>query len=137
MAFIGGGFTASDLNGQENKIHFLRLLLSDQLNRSEQLAGHTVKRFTNYLGIPPAKTSDATYLADKCVSTPSKGVYCRNLALCRKVNSTLVYGESLYQDHHSECVELMKINSCTVFKPAPVWSWWPKVISRPSWIFLK
>ena len=108
MAFIGGGFTASDLNGQENKIHFLRLLLSDQLNRSEQLAAHTVNRFTNYLGIPPAKTSDATYLADKCVSTPSKGVYCRNLALCRKVNSTLVYGESLYQDHRSECVELMK-----------------------------
>jgi hypothetical protein len=28
--------------------------------------------------------------------------------LCRKINSPLVYGESLYQDNRAECKELMK-----------------------------
>ena len=108
MAFIGGGFTAGDLNGDDNQMHFLRLLLGDQLNRSEQLSSLLVANFHQRLSIPIAGKEDATYLKDKCLSTPSAGVYCRNLALCRKVNSVLVYGESLYQDNEKECVELMK-----------------------------
>jgi len=42
------------------------------------------------------------------LKTPSAGVFCRNLALCRKINSPLVYGESLYQDNVIESKELMK-----------------------------
>jgi len=35
-------------------------------------------------------------------------VYCRNLLLCRKINSVMVYGESLYQDNEYEAGELMR-----------------------------
>jgi N-acetylmuramoyl-L-alanine amidase len=108
MAFIGGAFTASDLAKEESKIHFLRLLLTDQLNASQKLAGQTVVNFNKNLNVPIARAASAEYLQQSCLTTSSPGVYCRNLVLCRKINSPLVYGESLYQDNENECRELMK-----------------------------
>jgi len=108
MAFIGGAFTADNLGRTEGKLNFMRLLLTDQLNRSQILADKTVQNFHSTLEIPIAKASDATYLASNCLATSSPGVFCRNLALCRKINSPLVYGESLYQDNEEESARLMK-----------------------------
>jgi len=108
MAFIAGAFTADNLSKTESKIHFLRLLLTEQLNQSEALAKETVKNFSALLKIPIATETDAIYLKSNCISTKSEGVFSRNLILCRKVNSPLVYGESLYQDNVSEAEELMK-----------------------------
>ncbi len=108
MAFIAGAFTADNLNKTESKINFLRLLLTDQVNQSEKIAGETVKNFSKNLSIQTAKPADAIYLKDNCLSTNSPGVFSRNLVLCRKINSPLVYGESLYQDNVTECKELMK-----------------------------
>jgi len=108
MTFIGGGMTADNFSKTINKIHFLRLLLSDQLNQSEKLASLTVNQFNKELHIPIAQKHDADYLRDNCLKTPSSGVFCRNLALCRMINSPLVYGEALYQDNINECNQLCK-----------------------------
>ncbi len=108
MTFIGGGMTADNFSKTINKIHFLRLLLSDQLNQSEKLASLTVNQFNKELHIPIAQKTDADYLRDNCLKTPSPGVFCRNLALCRMINSPLVYGEALYQDNIKECNQLCK-----------------------------
>lgn len=108
MVFIGGAFTASDLSKSDNKADFLRLLLSNQLTQSELLAAETVNNFNKNLAIPLAKSTDAEYLYKNCNSSNFKGVFCRNLVLCRKINSPLVYGEALYQDNEKECIELMK-----------------------------
>ncbi|MDI1353447.1 MAG: N-acetylmuramoyl-L-alanine amidase [bacterium] len=108
MAFIPGAFTSDNMARTEGKLSFLRLLVSNQLNRSASLAEQTVANFHKYLDIDIAKTCDATYLRDNCISTNCAGVYCRNLALCRKINSPLVYGESLYQDNEKESHLLMK-----------------------------
>ncbi len=108
MTFIGGGMTADNFSKTINKIHFLRLLLSDQLNQSEKLASLTVNQFNKELHIPIAQKHDADYLRDNCLKTPSSGVFCRNLALCRMINSPLVYGEALYQDNLKECNQLCK-----------------------------
>jgi len=105
MTFIGGAFT--DLSKAESKINFIRLLLTNQLNRSEDLSAKTVSNFNKILEIPIAKAKDADYLKNNCMITASPGVFCRNLALCRKINSPLVYGESLYQDNEKECKLLM------------------------------
>jgi N-acetylmuramoyl-L-alanine amidase len=110
MTFIGGAFTSESLEKTESKLHFLRLLLTKQLNQSEKLAGQTVANFNKYLGIQIAGQLDAEYLKDNCLSTGSKGVYARNLILCRIINSPLVYGEALYQDNHKECEELCRKN---------------------------
>ncbi len=108
MTFIGGGFTSDNLNKTESKMNFIRLLITDQLNRSEDLSAKTVANFNKLLEIPIAKAVDADYLRDNCLITASPGVFCRNLALCRKINSPLVYGESLYQDNEKECKLLMR-----------------------------
>lgn len=108
MAFIGGAFTNDNLDKAENKVHFLRLLLTDELNQSEKLAALTVSNFNKNLNIPIASQFDASYLKDNCLLTNSPGVFSRNLNLCRTINSPLVYGESLYQDNETECEALMK-----------------------------
>jgi N-acetylmuramoyl-L-alanine amidase len=108
MTFIGGGFTPGDLQREESKMHFMRLLITGQLEQSEKLSALTVSNFSRLLEIPIARQSDATYLAKNCLPTPSRGVFCRNLVLCRKINSPLVYGESLYQDNERETEMLMK-----------------------------
>ncbi len=109
MAFIGGGMTADNFSKPINKVHFLRLLLTGQLNASERLSALTVNEFSSKLGIPVAQRNDADYLRDNCMKTPSNGVFCRNLALCRSINSVLVYGECLYQDNLEEC---KRLNTC-------------------------
>lgn len=108
MCFIGGAMTADNFKRSINKVHFLRLLLTDDLDRSEKISGLTVKEFSKQLEIPIAKKSDATYLEENCNTAATPGVFCRNLALCRSVNSSLVYGECLYQDHFAECRRLNK-----------------------------
>lgn len=108
MTFIGGAFKADNLAKTESKINFIRLLITDQLNRSEELSAKTVANFNKVLEIPIAKAVDADYLKDNCLITASPGVFCRNLVLCRKINSPLVYGESLYQDNEKECRLLMR-----------------------------
>lgn len=106
MAFIGGGMTGDNFAKPVNKLHFLRLLLTQQLPLSERLSAMTVKQFSSVMGVPAAKQGDADYLRDNCMKTPSDGVFCRNLALCRTINSVLVYGECLYQDNLEECKRL-------------------------------
>lgn len=110
MAFIAGSFTAENLERTETKLHFLRLLLTKQLNQSEKLASATVQNFSKNLKIEIASQTDASYLKDNCMITSSKGVFARNLILCRIINSPLVYGEALYQDCVRECVDLTKMD---------------------------
>lgn len=107
MTFMGGALTGSDLAKSGNQMDFLRLLFTDQLNRSEVLCANTVNAFNATLDIPIAKSADADYLLKNCKSTGSPGVFCRNLALCRRINTPLVYGEALYQDNEKECTLLM------------------------------
>ncbi len=108
MAFIPGGMTADVFKNTKGKINFLRLLLSNELEASEKLSALTVQQFHKQLQVPIARQEDALYLKDNCLATPSAGVFCRNLALCRTVNSVLVYGECLFQDNEKECLQLIK-----------------------------
>lgn len=110
MAFIGGCYTPELFEKPKAKYNFLRLLITDQLNRSEKLAGYTVSHFNEYLKIPTACSNDADYLTNNCISTKIHGVYSRQLTLCNIINSPLVYGESLYQDNEEECERLMDMS---------------------------
>lgn len=108
MCFIGGAFTGDNFEKAETRIHFLRLLLTKQLDQSEKLAAVTVNNFNKLLNVPIAGPLNASYLKDNCISLQSPGVFARNLVLCRLINSPVVYGEALYQDNEMETIELMK-----------------------------
>ena len=106
MAFIGGGFTGSDLSTPEKRFEFFRLLVSNDLEASEELSGSVVQSLADQLLVKPAGKMDATYLHKGCLYTGRAGVFCRNLQLTRNIHGPLVYGETLYQDNIGECVLL-------------------------------
>jgi len=108
MAFIPGCLIGDNLETKAGKFNFLRLLLTDDINKSEKVSSLLVNELNKQLEVPIAKTTDATYLSEHCTATSCAGVYCRNLALCRLVQSPLMYGECLYQDNEMECYELLK-----------------------------
>lgn len=110
MCFIGGAFEDGDLEKMSNKIHFLRLLLTNQIENSEKISGYTMQHFQEKLSVSAAKKDDTKYLQSVCIPASENGVYCRNLLLTRHVMSPLVYGESMCQDNYKECQLLSQKN---------------------------
>ena len=108
MAFIPGAFDTKVLQTDVSRTNFLRLLVSNHLSLSEKLSSLTVNEFHKKLTIPIATKKDADYLLNNCKYASKEGVYCRNLALCRLIQSPLVYGECLYQDNQNEYETLSK-----------------------------
>jgi N-acetylmuramoyl-L-alanine amidase len=103
MTFVGGAFMKNDLSSQEKRFEFLRLLITDDLERSIKLSAAVMENFESTLNVKTAKIPDAKYLYKGCLPTSEKGVFCRNLQLPRFIHSPLVYGETLYQDNITEC----------------------------------
>lgn len=108
MAFVGGAFMKSDLSSPEKRFEFLRLLITDDLEKSIGLSAATVECFHTKLDVSTAGELDAKYISESCLKTEKAGVYCRNLQLTRYIHSPLVYGETLYQDNIKESQLLNK-----------------------------
>jgi N-acetylmuramoyl-L-alanine amidase len=106
MTFVGGAFMSSDLSSPSKRMEFLRLLVTDDLEKSIALSSAVVNSFENTLNVKTASHHDATYLINGCLPADASGVYCRNLQLTRYIHSPLVYGETLYQDNINECILL-------------------------------
>lgn len=103
MCFVGGSFMKNDLVTKEKRFEFLRLLVTDDLEKSISISSSVIKNFESELKVPTATVRDAKYLIEGCLPTVANGVYCRNLQLPRYIHSPIVYGETLYQDNISEC----------------------------------
>ena len=108
MAFVGGSFMKEELDKPLSRFEFLRLLLTDDIERSINFSSYFIKSFEKNLNVPTAKETDAEYLKQYCLPTEMPGVYCRNLTLTRMVHGTLVYGETLYKDYINELKLLSK-----------------------------
>ncbi|MFN7014810.1 MAG: hypothetical protein ACK4ON_11140 [Bacteroidia bacterium] len=116
MVFIPGAFTKGELNKKEERFHFLRLLVCDDIDLSYQLAASAAKSFTEELKIPLAKQNDCKYLDDYCTALKD-GIFIRNLSLLRLVKGPVIYGETLYQDNIDELPRLSTKNK--IFKNIP------------------
>ena len=103
MCFVGGAFMKNDLSTKEKRFEFLRLLITDDLEKSIAISSSVMKSFESELKVPTATARDAKYIIEGCLPTEANGVYCRNLQLPRYVHSPIVYGETLYQDNINEC----------------------------------
>lgn len=114
MTFIPGCIITDNIKTTQGQINLLRLLLTNDLDESERISGLVVNQLSQQLKIPVAKKADATYLSEHCIAAQTNGVYSRNLALCRMVQTPLVYGECLYQDCENECYNLLQ-NTETVY----------------------
>lgn len=108
MVFVGGAFMKNDLPTPQKRFEFLRLLITNDLEKSISLSSDVIQSFEKNLNVKTATIKDATYLLEGCLSAGEVGVYCRNLQLTRYIHGPLVYGETLYQDNKIECVALNK-----------------------------
>ncbi|MBI3502781.1 MAG: N-acetylmuramoyl-L-alanine amidase [Bacteroidetes bacterium] len=111
MAFVGGSFSADELDKPEARIDFLRLLLTDDIQNSILFSKFIVESLVEKTKVPAAMDSCAIYLKGNCLNTDVPGVFCRNLALTRMVRGTLCYGESLCQDNSNESKALNQKDS--------------------------
>lgn len=103
MCFVGGAFMRNDLVNKEKRFEFLRLLITDDLEKSIGISSSVIKSFESELKVPTATVRDAKYIIEGCLPTQANGVYCRNLQLTRYIHAPIVYGETLYQDNFNEC----------------------------------
>lgn len=111
MAFVPGCITAENMKTLEGKLNFLRLFISSDIEQSIKLSSSVVNNISIALHVPLAQKTDASYLAQHCLSTPARGVYSRDLELTRLIKGPLVYSEPLYQDNMQECFLLTSQNS--------------------------
>lgn len=102
MLFVPGAFQVGELNDQESRLDFLRLLLTDEIENSVSGAAYLALSFKEGLKVPLANEKDAAYLGTSCLYSGSSGVYCRNLSMTRLIHGPVLYGETLYQDNLTE-----------------------------------
>jgi N-acetylmuramoyl-L-alanine amidase len=105
MIFIPGAFSNGELTKIEDRFHFLRLLVCDDIDESFQLADCMAKSFTEILNIPLAKQNECTYIDEYCTALKD-GIFIRNLSLLRLIKGAVIYGETLYQDNFKELILL-------------------------------
>ena len=102
LAFIPGAFCKGELDQPQDRYEFLRLLLTDDLDRSLQLSQHIIAQFVAKLQVPLISPKEKTSYTQSSCLIQSPGIYCRNLALTRLVHSPICYGETLIQNHIEE-----------------------------------
>ncbi|MCU0443382.1 MAG: N-acetylmuramoyl-L-alanine amidase [Microscillaceae bacterium] len=111
MAFVGGGFQAGELNSAENRFHFLRVLLSDEIDNSIRFSEIVLQKIADKLAVPIIQEpNNQAFLQQTSLPVNSQGVYARNLTMTRQVWGTLCYIEPLYQDNEKECRLLNRRN---------------------------
>ena len=109
MMFIPGAFMDGELVKQDQKLDFLRLLLSPDLENSQTLADLILDEHQKVLGVDRrVSVGEETRMGKSVIYTEKNGVFARNLVLTRMVRGTVVYGESLLQDNVKEAVLLGK-----------------------------
>jgi hypothetical protein len=102
--FIPGAFMKKEISKKENRLDFLRLSITDQLDESlllaKEIARCTSKRLQVSLAGKESLKTSSIYA--------SEGVFCRNLALTRLIHSPVCYGETLFQDNFEESKRLSR-----------------------------
>jgi N-acetylmuramoyl-L-alanine amidase len=108
MVFVPGAFVNGELKKTDQKIDFVRLLLSPDLDKSVRLADLILKKQEEILGVKRIPEDRLTYVDKVCIPTDAEGVWARNLYSTRAVRGPIVYTESLYQDNKDMAIELAR-----------------------------
>ena len=103
MAFAPGSFMKGELDEPEERLEFLRLLLTDDMEASIRFSALSVQQFKKKAKVKPVEPDEELpYLDRACIRAKPLGVYTRNLTLTRLVHGPLTYGETLCQDNKRE-----------------------------------
>lgn len=106
VTFVSGAFAKGELLHRRNRYEFVRLLASQDFERSVAFSEIVARQFQKHLGVPiMPEGMEAGYIDRFCIPV-ARGVYARNLALTQLVHGVLCYGETLCQNHLEECARL-------------------------------
>lgn len=111
LVFVPGAFCKGELNEEEARYAFVRLLLSDDLETSRDFSYHILENMVRVLGVPSVAEDDIARYLDARALRVASGVYARNLVLTRLIQGTLCYGETLVQNNDQEILKLSKIDT--------------------------
>lgn len=119
LVFIPGAFCQGELVNPEDRYNFLRLICTQDLEKSYEMAQELVSLFTTHLQVPPLKTAkrEISGFGNSLIS--SDGVFCRNLCLTRLIKGPLCYGETLIQNNLEEALELSQNKAIIEGIPCP------------------
>jgi N-acetylmuramoyl-L-alanine amidase len=106
MAFIPGSFLNGELRKLDQRIDFLRLLFSPDMQVSQEIATNLMIDHEKRLGIPRIPVENELRHVKYANLLADTAVYHRNLYMTRHVQGAVVYGESLYQDNIEEMKHL-------------------------------
>lgn len=108
MVFVPGAFCFGELNEEESRYEFIRLLVTSDLDESFKLSRCVLDSFVEKLHVPAVDSShDLRYLDTVCLKI-EEGIYSRNLALTRLIHGPLCYGETLIQNNVDESLNLAR-----------------------------
>lgn len=108
MVIVPGSFCQNELADKDSRYEFIRLLVSDDLQRSLKLSSSILDKFGQHLQVPPLSKSDGANYLNRVAMKIGEGIYARNLALTRLIHGPICYGETLIQNNIDECVRLSK-----------------------------
>lgn len=117
LVFIPGAFCSGELMNKEDRYHFLRLVCTQDIERSFTIAKKLIQQFTEQLQVPPLKALKNSGVGNSLVSVD--GVFCRNLCLTRLIKGPLCYGETLVQNNLEEALALSKDGAFIEGIPCP------------------
>ena len=109
LAFIPAAFCSGELNNPKDRYEFLRLLLTDNIEKSLKLSQCLVNQFVKKLKVPLINDDEKVSYKKACLKQ-EEGIYSRNLALTRLIHSPLCYGETLIQNNEYEIYKLTENN---------------------------
>lgn len=106
MIFVPGSYLSGELSTPIERFDFIRTLLTDHLQESTLLSSFVMEEFENSLKVPAISDYRAPKYLTQNSKKVQKGIYARNLRLCRLLNTPVCYGESLLQDNKQELLAL-------------------------------
>jgi N-acetylmuramoyl-L-alanine amidase len=106
LTFVPGAFCQGELNSEQARYEFIRLVVTDAIDQSLVLGQCIQSAFVQHLEVPPLMDESAVKYIARCCLKVGEGVYARNLALTRCVHGPVAYGESLLQNNLEECKRL-------------------------------
>lgn len=112
MVFVPGSFLMGELEKVDQRIDFLRLLVSDNIEKSIKAADILSNVISTELDVP--RFDNTNYKSNNfefyTKPTAHQGVFSRNLYMCRAIESPVIYGETLLQDNVNELKMLSEVD---------------------------
>ncbi len=111
MAFVPGSFMKGELSKKDQRIDFLRILVTEDLDHSIAISKSILGALDKSAGVSPVNQAHldaglSTYISRACAPTEFGGVYARNLALTRQIKVPFCSLEPLCQENTTECKRL-------------------------------